>query len=130
MTDEQEFIKQLQASNQTLKDQNNILEGSLKGALKENTVLRIDIQVLKSQLKNLEKESVAPASDELDILKKQLDFKIKECESLNKELDEDKLMLQEMEKQLQSKGTGDKRIKELENQVKSLTKIVDAAQKK
>jgi regulator of replication initiation timing len=121
-------IKKFNEEIQTLIKKADILESSLKSSLKENTVLRVDLNVLKTRIKELEKTSDKSGIKSLNTLQSQIDYKIQECDDLRNQLKESKDIIFELEKKILGKAP-DKDIKKLENQIQSQNQIIQGLQK-
>ena len=128
MSDDKNMIKNLQHENEEFKHKMGFLEQSLKGALKENTVLRVDINVLQSQIREHKKSSEIEKSANIEVLETQLNFKIQECDALQKKLDEVLKIQTDLEKKIQQMAKTERKIKDLENQIKAQTLVITSLQ--
>jgi len=128
-------LRNLRDGMEILQQKNHVLEESVKGALKENTVLHVDLNVLKQQLKELEQASIhhkqtnTSKSTNFELLQSRLDFKIQEADELRKQLEQANQVIFELEKQIQKyekvKHETEKNNKELD----SLKKVVESLQR-
>jgi predicted RNase H-like nuclease (RuvC/YqgF family) len=128
MSDDKNMIKELQHENEEFKHKMGFLEQSLKGALKENTVLRVDINVLQSQIKEHKKSSEIEKTANIEVLETQLNFKTQECDALQKKLDEALQIQTELENQIHKMAKTERKLKDLENQIKAQTLVITSLQ--
>jgi len=79
-----------------LTNQVSILQDSIRNISKENTMLKVDLAVVKEQLGQQMKKSATANQDESKIIAQRLDFKIKENEELLKQIDDLNLIINEL----------------------------------
>lgn len=124
-------ILQLRNENEILQQKNAVLEDSVRGALQEITLLNVDINVLKTKIKELERGTNTGSMDvdkASKVLQDRLDFKIQEADDLRKRLNENETMIIELEKKIQDIEKVRQELKKKEQELASLTKIIESLQ--
>ncbi len=92
----EEEYKKIIAKRDELTNQVTHLQESLRAVSKENTLLKVDISVLKDQLDAQMRKAAVQDKIGSDIIQQRLDFKIKENVELNKKIDELNLIINEL----------------------------------
>lgn len=126
----EEELKVSRDEKEILSQKNAVLEESIKGILKENTLLQVDLNVLKTHIKEL--ESLKPRNEPLPqqiILQNRLDFKMQEAEELRKQVEEQNTIILELEKKIQTYEKDIMVYKKKQQEITSLTTVIESLQK-
>jgi ABC-type transporter Mla subunit MlaD len=92
----EEEYKKIIAKRDELANQVAHLQETLRAVTKENTLLKVDINVLKDQIDAQMRKASSIDKGTNDIIQQRLDFKIKENEELNKKIEELTLIINEL----------------------------------
>lgn len=125
----EEEYRKIIAKQDELANQVQILQESLRAVSKENTLLKVDINVLKDQLDAQLRKATSKEKPESDIIQQRLDFKIKENEELVKKINDLNLIIEELRGYAKKYNDLIKANKEMEQELLFLKKSAESIQK-
>jgi hypothetical protein len=123
-------LTQFKNENEILWQKNSVLEDGMKGVLKENALLRVDMNVLKARVAELENTTILKRQeDSLELLQTRLDFKMQEAEDLRKKYEEARQIIDDLEAKIQQYEEKNQAEKTSNQGTEELTLIIDSLQK-